>query len=230
MKKLVISLFTGLLLLGLTNSANALQLFGSEYTWHYNYLNDSNYFNDSNLADRSSNPFPYSAANWSGFESWPTAPVISSGAGNASDYLLKTIINIGNTIPTDLYVISTLSPGDRFKLFINGNSLDVMEYYAPIGGAYAVGMGLNPHLFNSNGINDISIFLDYTGTSNNIYFDLQLSSNFIPPTATPAIVNIPPTIDVPYVPPSTPVPEPSTVILGLMSLCGLLGFNRKTQQ
>ncbi len=191
-------LATGFVLaLLLSTQAQAATIFGDSVNWNFQEFNNSK-INPNKVRNA---PFDYEPEtfDWANAHNWSTQ---SSGRfTNNRDVALQTKINVDGIVDNLMLKVAV---DDSFMLRVNGQTLKAT--YGDHGHGYW------NYIWNSSAL-DESLFMPGENTIQVLvndnqhvtYFDMEMTGDITP----------------------APVPEPSSMLLGIMSIAGALRLRRK---
>lgn len=222
MKKAFISLFAGLLMFGFASGAKATNLniiafdhWSPLYTDCYSYP-ESKWSYGGNDIQAWYNP------NWLQYALIQfQIPTLSNIKIDSVKLSAGTPMYQGN--PTIHYVENDIKPPHGFLLEspIIGNLIsgELYETYDNLGHNIAWNIDFNniPEFNNGNNILTVAMTVEPGAYGMMLYKNGSFGNEYLGPT-----------LDISYS--SAPVPEPSSIILGLMSLGGMLGLRKRTRK
>ncbi len=218
MRKIFLVLFTLIVMLSTQCKANATVLISAESNWNYSLVED-NKFNNTNWDSLTFSSYDWDNTTWqigqaafgnttSGSNTstkshihteWSGTPY---GSYNYTDLVLQKDVFIDGNVDN---LLLNFAIDDRYILFVNGNEISRSGTGVQRGKYWNIENLEIDSLYNNYfkaGNNKISLIVS-DDMNYETFFDMQMTANV------------------------TPVPEPSSMVLGLLGLGSMLGFRRK---
>jgi hypothetical protein len=189
--------------------AQGTTLINFDDTWNYKFITETDEHNWGNTPwdNVSYNTFDWNNTTWqtgkAPFGDWNWYEPFSTYWDKSHDLALRKIINVEGSLSN---LNSIVNVDDRFAMFINGHQL----VKTIDGGAYTYQYDNLDTSYFVKGNNNIDILADDIRKID--WIDMKLTADITTNN-----------------PPPTPSPEPSSMLLSLLSLSGIWGLKRKNQ-